>query len=181
MDSFAMTKEYFWQIAGRYDVHPEVKKLIDTDEWFPYRRKNVETIYQSDFTQDTVVVSLEKEVNGFLADFIGPSRPFGFKHIFHIPQTNKKWLRVKGVFRSESQEFTYWRMPQMVVVYMNGAEEVKRKFIRLHRFIEAGKTENIHMDTRIPDKIFDRVEVIFWNVESPTETLIGDIRAELFE
>lgn len=181
IDPFSMTKEYYWKVAGRYDVHPEVKKLIDTDEWYPYRRKNVETIYASDYAQDTIVVKLGKELDGFLADYIGPSRPFGHKHSFQIPQSSKLWLRVKGDFKCEAQDFTYWRMPQMVVIFMDGSNEVKRKFIRLHRFLDAGKIEDIHIDTKIPDVDFDRVEVIFWNVESPTETVIGNIRAELFE
>lgn len=52
-DASTMTKKYFWAIAGRFNVAEEKKKLMDTDELFKGKPRNLELLTLNDFEKDT--------------------------------------------------------------------------------------------------------------------------------
>ena len=71
-------------------------------------------------------------------------------------------------------------MTQLVVRYSNKGEKVKENLIRIYRLLDSGQTRNLYLDSRLPKKTFDSIQVFLWNGDSPKMLLIDGLRVESF-
>ncbi|MEM9888549.1 MAG: glycosyltransferase family 39 protein [Bacteroidota bacterium] len=180
-----MTKPYFWGIVGRFDVAEEKQKLLDTNELFQGERKDVQLLFEENFSTqfvDTLQLNGDYAISppyGMQIDNAHPFSPFFEIEKQTIPKT-AKWLRASAHFVVPYKEYNTWMMTQFTVKFMNGEEAVKTKKIRLHRFLENEKWRELWIDTKIPDEAFSKVRVYFWNTESPKQLFVDDLKIESF-
>lgn len=175
-----MTKKYFYSIAGRLHPDRDLKKLLDTDEYFKGTPHNPVVIYQNDFESDpspcqhifpdsTKAACMNKDVQ-----VLGP---------FTIPlnETCNKWIRFEGDFTVVTREWNTWNFAQWAVHFYDGSTPVKFNSIRLQRLItEDNAVTHLFFDVRLPEKKFDKCEVVFWNVDSPHTILVDNLKAACF-
>ncbi|MEM8528485.1 MAG: hypothetical protein AAGG68_27835 [Bacteroidota bacterium] len=180
-----MTRAYFWGVVGRYEIEEEKLKLLDTKELFKGERKEVKTLFLADFntiTSDTI------QLNGDYAQSLPYGLQIDYTHQFSPPFTvqrneipeNAKWLRASAQFVVPYKEWEMWQMAQLQIQFFKDEKAIKRRKIRLHRFLKDGEWRELWIDSKIPKKDFDRVEVRIWNAGSPKQIFVDDLVIESF-
>jgi hypothetical protein len=176
-----VTKAYFWSVLGRYEVDPEITKLLDTDEIYRGVPKSMELISKVDFENypNKSQLVIEGENSCLL------SKDIQFSPIIKIEKDSiklGKWLRVKAEYYTPEKEWSFWRMPQITLKFRKGENLVKERFIRLSRFINHAEQKVVHMDIKVPmEKDFDRIEIQFWNAESTKIIVIDNVMVYTFD
>lgn len=174
-----MTGAYFWKILGKNEVEPNVFKLLDTDEEVRGERANIRLLYANDFENDSIPCPLPaiSGKNSLYLDGVRQSSP-----IFDIPLpgAGAGWVRVTADFRCQEKEWDVWKMTQLVVRYSNRGEKVKENLIRIYRLLDSGQTRQLYLDSKLPPKAFDSLQVFLWNGDSPKVLLIDGLRVESF-
>lgn len=177
-----MTRGYFWKVVGRYEVNNEYRKLLDSHDFYEGERKDVKVIYENNFEQDTAttpcpIPPIEGQRSACL------SQTLKFTPIYGFPLQNNnaaKWMRVAADFRCQARESENWKMAQFIVRFMNNEQEVTSRMMRVYRFLNDNETKRLYQDVKLPRKTFNRVEILFWNVESDKALAIDSLTAELF-
>lgn len=180
-----MTKAYFWEIFGKFDVPLEARKYLDTNEKFKGTRKDIQEIYQNTFDVgdlDSTALSSTFNKSAPFALKVSSAQPFSPK--LEFPATDlpidARWLRVTAHCYTPAKEWTDWRMTQLIVGFWNGDEKVKSKMIRVHRLLASGQWKRVWIDTKIPKKPFTKVQVLLWNTDSSTELYLDDLIVESY-
>ncbi len=176
-----MTRGYFWKTVGRYEIPNEYRKLLDSHDFFEGERKDVKVIYQNNFEQDTTstlcpIPPIEGKRSACLSQTLKYTPPYSFP----LQNGAAKWMRVSADFRCQAKEGENWKMAQFIVRFMNNDEEVTSRMMRVYRFLNDNETKRLYQDVKLPRKLFNRVEILFWNVESDKALAIDGLEAELF-
>jgi len=177
-----MTKAYFWKILGRYEKNENDLKLLDTKEYFEGVRKNVKTIYSTDFEDDSTLVDCGlKPIQGQKSLCL--SKEVQWKEIKGIKLSvdNRKWLRVSADFLSVHKEWDVWRMTQFIVLFNDNSKiKIKERMIRVYRLLSDNKLKNLFIDAKIPPNT-QSITLKFWNADSDKKILIDNLKLEVYE
>lgn len=149
-DSENMTKEYYWRVAGRFNVPEEVQKFKDTEELFEEWKPSVNQLIYADTAQEC----------------LDSTRQNTKERTISFPQKNKMWLRAEADFSIPIKEWNVWKMTQFKIALKNKYVVVKENMIRVHRLLSDGETKNISVDLKIPEADFDSISVSVWNAGS---------------
>ncbi len=175
-----MTKAYFWKILGKMEVEDDAVKLLDAKREFTGERANVRVLYSNDFENDTLPCPAPP-IEGRNSLFVSPERPNSPLFELAPPVPEAQWLRVSAVFNSPRKEWEVWRMPQLVVRYLDGETTVQEDMIRVGRLLAYdGATRTIFLDSRLPRKNYTRVLVFFLSAGSNQPLLIDNLTIESF-
>jgi dolichyl-phosphate-mannose-protein mannosyltransferase len=177
-----MTQAYFMKVYGRYTVHPDVIKLLDTKAIFQGKRKQVETLVQENFEQDTSGILCKIPViQGNKSLCLNAENQFSPAIAIDKNRVKgKQWVRASATFRCDSKEYDFWKMAQMVFSFRKGEKEIKHDIIRIYRLLDAESTKDIYFDTHIPNTDFDEIIFYFWNGNSHIPLLIDNLLIESF-
>lgn len=160
-----MTEAYYWRTVGRNDIPEETLKLLDTDEIYEGGRRNITPFYQ--LLSDKTIL-LNKEIQRSL--------PYIFSY-----NGGADWLRISADFKITRKEWAYLQMTQFIVFFKKKDKVVKKRMIRLHRFLWENNERNVYFDIRQPDEDFDRIFIEFWNCDSDKEIIISNLKLETFD
>jgi hypothetical protein len=107
-----------------------------------------------------------------------------FSPTYRIPlnpnDDSPAWMRAMVTFRCDPKEWDWWRMTQFVVRFKEKDQVVKERMIRLQRHVDGGEIKALFFDTRIPQRPFDLVEVLFWNAGSDKSIRLDNLTIEVF-
>ena len=179
----AMTKAYFWKILGKYKKDINDLKLLDTKEEFIGKRQNIKLLYKNDFENDSSIYTCDlSPIQGKKSLCLDGEHQW---HQFEIVLNKYKsgqWIRASADFNAPWKEWTDWQMTQFIIeFYDKNNNKLKSRMIRVHRFLENGKTKNIYFDTKIPDKEIAKILIKFWNSEGQKQIIIDNLKLELYE
>ena len=174
-----LTEEYYWKVVGRWTESDEDKKLLDNPHAFDGFPKNVVTLYNNSFDQDSSQ-NVVKETDNQL---IRLNRDLQYTSIYGINNnTNfKKWIRVSADFRCTLKEWDTWKQAQFILKFNNGSEVIQTNIIRIHRFIDNGQYKNIYLDAIVPKGSWDTLNILFWNADSDKELFIDNLKVQSFD
>lgn len=173
-DPQAMTKAYYWNVVGRFDVPKQTIVLKDTDELFEGTPKNMKQLFSYGFEDDSLSTNIDA-ISGDKSMYMGAGREYGPNIIFAYQPNKADWLRAKVKVKAYDYEPDNWRMIQYIVMFLNGSKEVKSRMIRLNRFAQKEKLIDAFFDVKIPEEEFDSVKIIFWNPGSSKPMKIDDV------
>ncbi len=178
-----MTRAYMLKVLGRFEKERDWLKLLDTREEFKGKeRQTIREIFSQNFDADTSgIATSEAPISGTKSLILNKEKQFSPEFDLPIKSGETGWVRASCSFRCEPRESETWRMAQFVLRFRLGGKIVKDRMIRLQRHVDGTETKAIFFDTRIPDKPFDRVSVLFWNAGSDKTLRVDDLRAEVFE
>lgn len=179
-DPGGMTKSYYWAVAGRWKVSPQVQKLKDTDEIFEGSPKDMKLLYQNEFETDSLYNATQPAIAGNKSIFIR-AHYYSPEYGFAYPKNNAEWIRVEATFHCLQKEWIDWRMLQMIVRTKHKGQVIKERILRVHRFLEDGNTKDLFLDVRLPEQHVDSVAVLFWNGESDQSMIIDNLRIYSFK
>lgn len=174
-----MTGAYFWKILGKNEVDPNVFKLLDTDEEVRGERGNIRLLYANDFESDAILCPLPA-ISGKNSLYLDGARQSSPIFDIPLPGAGAGWVRVTADFRCQQKEWDVWKMTQLVVRYSHKGEKVKENLIRIYRLLDSGQTRQLYLDSKLPQKAFDSLQVFLWNGDSPKILLIDGLRVESF-
>lgn len=174
-----MTKAYFWKILGKSAVEENAIKLLDSKDEVRGERENIRLLYSNDFESDSIRCPLPA-INGNNSLYLDGSRQSSPVYDIPLPGPDAGWIRVTAGFRCREKEWDVWKMTQLVVRYSGKGQKVKENLIRIYRLLDNGQTRQLYLDSRLPKKTFDRIQVFLWNGDSPKTLLIDDLQVESF-
>ncbi len=180
-DAYNMTKAYYYNQLGKWSLDMEAVKLYDTDELFKGSRKNTKVVYENNFDADSVAIKSGKQINGSPADFIAATKQNTVPIDLPIKNNDATWLRINNTIQCTQKEWNVWLMPQVVVKFFNHGNVIKQNSYRPHRFLNDGQIADQFFDVKIPDKPFNKVQLMYWNSDGTKETYIDNIRVEVFD
>lgn len=177
-----MTKAYFWRIFLKYDLPPETRKLLDTDQDFTGERRNLQLVYENNFEQaehwpDCPIAPIE----GGRSVCIGVARQFSEAFTFPLSAESGRKLRATAVFRSQNKEWDTWKMAQFIVRVKQDDHTVHERAIRVFRMLNDNETKEIYIDLLLPKRPYNKAEVFFWNADSDKPLAVDQLRVEQFE
>lgn len=177
-----MNKSLYWRGLDPRTSAQDVNRLLDNAEIYDGNNpKNLETLFQTGFENDTVAVTTERPISGQRSLRLSGDIQFSPEINLELPSeyhTSKYWLRTTVTFRAEPKEWEWWLMTQMIVRFSAGGEKVKDNMLRLQRYADTGITKTVYLDTQIPDRPFDKVTVFFWNGEGQKAIWLDDLTIE---
>ena len=178
-----MTKAYFWKIIGKYEKDENDLKLLDTKEEFTGKRKNIRTLYFNDFENDTTVYTCDLEpIQGIRSLCLDGQHQWRSFNIRATGFKKNKWIRASADFNAPWKEWDVWKMTQFIIEFYDANnKKIKQRMIRIHRFLENGKTKNIYFDTRLPDSDIDKISIKIWNSDGKKQILIDNLKIELYD
>ena len=142
-------------------------------------RENVTAIYSTNFENDSSLTA-EHILEGNRSEWVDKDRAFTKKYGTSYNPGDSKWIRASARFHSPRKEWNFWHMPQFIVEFSNGGQSVKKRAIRLHRFMNDGSTKRLFIDVRVPNQAFDKVEVFLWNADGAISTYMDELVIEGF-
>jgi len=160
-----MTEAYYWRTVGRNDIPEETQKLLDTDEFYEGGRRNITRL---DNTLSDTTIVLNKDIQW--------STPLTLSY-----SGGADWLRASADFEITWKEWEYWKMTQFILLFKKKDKIVKRRMIRLHRFLWENNQRNVYFDIRQPTEAFDQFSIEFWNGKSDKEIKISNLKVETFD
>jgi hypothetical protein len=141
-----MNRAYFWNTLLRWKAPLEIKKLLDTNEspvnLEDEKQKLISTIH---FAPDTACVSK----SGFFTLYQGPS----------IPHSK---IKAAILVKSQLKEWDVWQMAQLVIQFDWQQKEIKKTFVRLHRFLQDNERKILDLATLVPAR-YDSLKIFLWN------------------
>ncbi len=177
-----MTGAYFWKILLRYDYQEEHQKLLDTNELFEGEPKEIKTIYWNDFEQDTSLTNCGKApIQGQRSLCLSASiQDSSIYYVKKLPK-NAEWIRASANFRYEQKEWDVWRMAQFRVYFYKGDKRIKKKIMRIYRFLHDNQPHRLHFDVKYPKSDFDKLGIQFLNMKGNKTLLIDELKVEVFK
>jgi hypothetical protein len=172
-----MTRRYMLKILGKTEVARDWLKFLDTrDEFTGGGRMDIRPIFATDFEKDTTAaITTEKPVSGQKSLLLNQEKQFSPEFELPVKPGETGWLRATATFQCEPKEWDWWAMTQFLVRFRQGDKVIKDRMVRLQRHVDGGEVKTLFFDTKIPDKPFDRVTVLFWNAGS-NKTIRIDFR-----
>lgn len=175
-----VTKEYYWEVLGTFEMDREDLKLLDTDERFNDERKEVRVVNDNDFTDLNSELAKQSQTDSsdivlVLNDEVQYSPLFNF-----TIDEEFEWLRAIAEIRIEDKEWNHWIMTQFIVRFKNEDEVVKERMIRIQRLMNASQRKSVFIDVKKPVVPFTEVEIHFWNANGKKAVYIGNLKVEVF-
>lgn len=177
-----MTRSYFWRVLGRFDRDERDLLLLDTREDFRGKRHDIVRLYDNNFEQsDTAMAACTlPPIEGQRSFCLHAGRQYGPTVELPLAPATDRWLRAGATFRVALKEWNTWRMTQLIVQFWRGEEAIKTRVIRPPRLLSDGETQEIFLDTPLPDEPFDRLTVSFWHADGDKEILIDQLYIETY-
>lgn len=176
-----MTKAYFWKVLGKFEVEKEAIKLLDTDEEFIRERKNINQLLFENFEGDSSKVLCEiKPIQGTNSLCLNKENQYSPSFEFSKKELSGSWIRVTADFKIEDKQWDTWKMTQIVIQFLNKDEIVKNRAIRVQRLLNPNSENTIFLDSEIPNQVFDRVKIYFWNGNGIKPILIDNLVIETY-
>lgn len=178
-----MTKAYFWRIVLKYDLPPENRKLLDTDQDFRGERRNVQLVYQNNFEEGVEVWAdcPIEPIEGERSVCLGAAQQFSPVFAFPLSQDGGRKLRATATFRSQNKEWDTWKMTQFIVRAKQDDQTVHERAIRIFRLLGDNETKDLHIDLLLPRRAFNQIEVLFWNADGDKPVAVDNLKVERFE
>lgn len=184
LDADGMTRAYFWRLFGNLNITKEDKKLLDTNEDYRGKRKQVRQLSFEDFESQLDTAkdwSNKKSYSGRYALRVGKDQERSRKIIVPTKNISEKWLRISAKFFAPAKEWEKWKMCRLIVECRKEEKVVKKNMIRIFRVYGQGSWGDIFIDVSTPDEEFDNVAVYLFNAGSDKEVFMDDLKIEAFE
>jgi hypothetical protein len=175
-----MTKKYFWAIAGKFHVPPETKKLMDTDELFEGKPKEMKLLYENNFETDTGTSCALPPLEGKKSVCVEKTHPYTPLYSIPASSVNGKWIRAQATLFYQVKQWNVWEIPQFLVRFTNKGQKIKETFIRVGRLMNDGDIKDIYIDAKIPSTTFDTVSVFFAGLNSSEALEIDNLKVWSF-
>ncbi|MBK7344442.1 MAG: hypothetical protein IPJ06_15900 [Saprospiraceae bacterium] len=176
-----MSEAYFWRVLGKTTANEHDLKLLDTDEDPEDERQNIRILNHKRFEADTTVRLCGFEPimgQGSLCLQAGGE----FTTLADIPKSGKgEWIRVSALFRAGDKEWDMWKMHNLCLEFRRNGEIIKHKNIRLWRLLDPYETQEIWIDSAIPDEPFDQILSFVWNPGSPQPLVVDEVWVESYD
>lgn len=168
-----MTQRYFWKTIGTWNYNPNDLKLLDNKDLYTGLLDEKEV-------QELELLTIDKINDGCLSeDLIHLSEGCQYSPFYKYgsPPKDKKWIRFSAEITIDDKEWNYWQMSQMILQYHDTTgKEVKSNMIRLQRFLYENQTQEVYLDSKIPEGEELQITVSFWNASSKKSTRIQNIK-----
>jgi len=178
-----MKRAYFWKVIGTYELRPEDRKLLDTNEDPPASPHQIKALAETDFSQEQVsdpspCLGQVREGKSYICLHAGqPQSPELFAP---LGPEKGQWVRATARLRSLEKEAATWNTARLVVRFWDGGELIKEKGIRVFRFLERFDEKELFADIRSPRKNFDRVSALVTREGSVHPLIVMDLRLESY-
>ncbi len=179
-----MTNKYFWRVAGRWSAPKATEVLRDNTDLYEGVPKNMRTVYEYGFEQDSGSFYTSKAIAGARSLLI---RGGQITPRISIPFDGKdmQWIRVKATFGCGQKEWYGWNMAQFIVKLKVAGEtdtnkSAKYNMLRIQRLINEGETKDISLDMKLPREHYDSLQIWFKNVLSDKELTVDNLQVTGF-
>ncbi|MBP7184761.1 MAG: hypothetical protein KBA06_04575, partial [Saprospiraceae bacterium] len=179
IQTFNLTKEYYWKVIGRWDESDENKKLLDNMYIYEGNPSNYNVLYSNDFSRDTSANATKDSINNKIK--INKDLQYSADYTIQHTSAVKKWIRASAEIYCNDKEWDFWKSAQFRLFFKNKSEVVQENVIRIHRFINNGETKEIYIDTKVPQKDWDSLAVSFWNSDGDKELVIDNLKVISFD
>lgn len=179
-DPAAMTREYYWNVIGRFNVDKQVIVLKDTDEFFGGTPENMQLLFKNGFEDDSTATTIDA-ISGQRSVYMNEGRMYSPSERVTFSSTQADWLRAKAKIKAYGVETVGWKMIQFVVDFYDGNEKVKTSMIKINRFAAVNSTKDVYFDIKVPDKEFDSIGIFFWNPGSSVPVMVDDMELWSFD
>lgn len=183
VDAEYMNEAYYWRCLFNFDLQPEDKFLLDTNEGFfgtPLNlRKNFEVSILEVVQDPDLLYRTKKGVYAIFTD--GQNRQSAKITVPRSDIKGKHWIRLTARVKMPQMDYFFWTMPQFDVKFMDGDKVIKERFIRCPRALEQDTWKKVWIDTKIPVEQFDRIE-LYLSQPHGEKLLVADyFSVEVFE
>jgi hypothetical protein len=178
---FRMTPKYYLNVVGRWKVSEEVQKLKDTDELFRGAPQGLRLVYSNSYKKDTANDCSHSPIDGITSICLNKDQNSYSESFPYTAAAGAEWLRAEATIHSLRREGNEDRMTQFVVQFLRDGQEIKRRMIKVYRFIGDNETKRLYIDVKVPDEKFDRLKIDFLHMDSPETLLIDDLKVWEFK
>jgi hypothetical protein len=175
-----MVKAYFWSILGKWDIDPETRFLLDTNEMFRGNSENSTVIYQEGF-EHPGIYSCGHILNGQRSLCLNPDNQESGTFSFQAEPGSFSWIYASANFHCINKEWDTWRGSEFIVIFRDRNEQVKRKSIRVHRNLLDGETKRLGFFVKAPAKHFSGIEMSFSSKQNDKSLVIDDLEVRAIE
>lgn len=179
-----MNGAYYWNVVGRLKARDEeTLKLLDTNEaGFAGLREHVRELFSEDFEKDSTQTLCElPAIQGQRSACLDANRQQLPLYTAPLKNGEAEWVRASGVFRCRNKEWNIWLSAQLQLVFLNGADTVKTKKIRLYRYLNDGDTKGLFLDIKPPKAAFDRIGASVGNGGGTFPLAVDQLKIEAFD
>lgn len=180
LDNDVMSPQYFWRVAGRWQVPEEYTKLKEAEEIFTGVQKDVQINYQDDLEKDTSGTILFPEGSTNHCLFLDKEHHRTPDKIIHRNNIASEWLRVQATFICPQKQWYVWDMTQFIVQLRMGDETIYQTFYRADRFLNDGDSKELWLDMRVPNKPWDNINIQLFNGSSDKPIYIDNLKVITF-
>jgi hypothetical protein len=182
IDTEYTSETFFKKVFLNWNIKETDYLLQDTDEYFEKEATEVKIILQEGFENlaDTSRLSRDFVHNGDFSTYVGPSQEFCAPVRFKPDAVLKDfdWIRCKAWFFTPEKDYGLWTLPQFTVSFNQKGQNIKSKFVRVHRILNSGEWKEISFSTKIPDQPFDEISIHLYNSGSSKVTYMDDLVVE---
>ena len=181
-DNTNMTREYYWRVAGRWQVPDKFVVLKDYPEYYEGPENNKVLLYQNDFEQDTTLPVSPHAITGNKSLELNDTTKNAIEYKFPWKPTSAGWLVASADFHNNFKEYDTWKMTQLILRVYKADKLVKSNLIRVHRLMQRnGETINASVFMNINNLSFDSVGVSLWNGYSSKKIWIDNVKVYSFQ
>jgi hypothetical protein len=143
---------------------------------FRSKIKVQQLIWSANLETDSLPIPPIAAIEGHKSLFINKEQQFSPILQIPIKKISKgRWIRVEASYKIQLKEWTFWKMPQLILKLKKEDQKIKERAIRLTRFMYDHQERRIYMDIQCPSAI-DRLEIQYWNAEGDKILLIDQIQ-----
>lgn len=176
-----MTSAYYWRVLGKWTKDDHDLKLLDTDEDPRGERVNTRVLFHDDLEGDTTSYQCGLDpIQGQGSRCLLPGTEYTTLVDLPAPQKGN-WIRVSALFRAGDKEWDIWKMHNLCLDFRRNGEIVKHKNIRLWRHLDPYETQEIWIDSAIPNQPFDQVLAYIWNPGNSKPLLVDKVWVESYD
>ncbi len=176
-----VTPAYFKSIYLKNTVPDDLVKLLDTDEYCNTKRKDIEVHLKEDFEnfpKEECLGGTLGENNSYCITAFEMIKP-----VISIKADNindKQWLRAGATFGSTNAVWNIWRGASMDVGFYCQGKEIKRRSLRMVRYIKHWEEKELYLDVGIPKEDFDNIRIYFYTKSPESPVRVDDFYIESF-
>jgi hypothetical protein len=174
-----MTKGYFWEVVGRYELDRDKLKLLDNKDYYEGMPASSTVLYSNDF-ESLLDSCFSAPIAGNGSLCLPGGENFSPEFRVDFNDHSNQWIRATATFKASSKEWDVWKMPQFIIKFYSRDKEIKSRSIRVHRHLDNSIKKQIYLDAKIPKKSFDHIGIFFWNPGSPHSLMVDDLKIETF-
>lgn len=170
---------YFFKTFWKWSPPtPDEERLLDNPE-NNLVLNTPKLIYKNDFEQDTSSNHLDNGFNGTKCIQISKELQYSKPYTIDIASSEAiKKIAATATFQIKNRDWGLWTVPVAQLQVKKNGKVIKSNFVHLHRQTNDGDIVKIGWTAYAPSESFDQIEVLFWNMDSHTTTLIDDLSIE---